>query len=679
MIKTTLGEEYLQTNKVEVEIDFDAFFDEYAIVSYSGYQNEKNLPYDKLSSFPVLSVAGIYGMNTFNKEGKKFFVLSKRTDAEQVKKGLAPYQSLLIKDDFLDEYDEQTQKRIVLSLALNSLSTNNDEGLFCNNAELIVCDSLNFLSKKKCLELSEDAAEADKLVCLKIEFNKYLNLCAKTNTFTHPKSEKELRYYQNCVFVKGDFIKGKTWMGSKIQKVNVNSTNFKELAANLENVFIKKSQENYTHNVVPYLPFDKERYSHGKLFVLTEIYDMINKKFKGMIHITFKKYEVIDYSENNTGKNMEALMKEYFHNKSLCFQNPVGTSLSEETISQLKRLFDAFTEGGLSYVKKKGDFVIKLCEEIPQNKKMKEKMKREGDNTYSHHLDEVPSQHYVFQPNRKIKVDKFVKAKARRVLMELMVKDCNYRKVMPVQYVDVLNGWEFYRFIDIKGFVYGLSMQVLPDGTIFYKPYGFDKESEMRYEDFCLQVLRTDNMGLLKGSKEHLVLKKGDNSYIIVNTEEVPVLDADLYDDTFLQISRNEGEIKKIGQVKNKAYYKKFFSGYVGLHVFWDSDFLGEEKGSLAYISGGDKNMKILDDFIIDKVPRTKRIMCLEIRDMPSREAEMMSIIDMLKYGFGKWNIAMSYPLPFKFMQEYLDLLCCSKKKCHWENLKGEMTTKKDK
>lgn len=47
MNKTTLGEEYLQTNKVEVEIDFDAFFDEYAIVSYSGYQNEKNLPYDK--------------------------------------------------------------------------------------------------------------------------------------------------------------------------------------------------------------------------------------------------------------------------------------------------------------------------------------------------------------------------------------------------------------------------------------------------------------------------------------------------------------------------------------------------------------------------------------------------------------------------------------------------------
>lgn len=89
--------------------------------------------------------------------------------------------------------------------------------------------------------------------------------------------------------------------------------------------------------------------------------------------------------------------------------------------------------------------------------------------------------------------------------------------------------------------------------------------------------------------------------------------------------------------------------------------------------------MKILDEFIIDKVPHTKRIMCLEIRDITKRETEMMSIIDMLKYGFGKWNIAMSYPLPFKFMQEYLDLLCCSKKKCHWENLKGERTAKKDK
>ena len=32
-----------------------------------------------------------------------------------------------------------------------------------------------------------------------------------------------------------------------------------------------------------------------------------------------------------------------------------------------------------------------------------------------------------------------------------------------------------------------------------------------------------------------------------------------------------------------------------------------------------------------------------------------MEIVEMLKFGFGRWNELMTYPFPFKFLQVYLD------------------------
>ena len=46
--------------------------------------------------------------------------------------------------------------------------------------------------------------------------------------------------------------------------------------------------------------------------------------------------------------------------------------------------------------------------------------------------------------------------------------------------------------------------------------------------------------------------------------------------------------------------------------------------------------------------------------------------MDMLRFGFGRWNEMMTYPFPFKFLQEYLDDASEIAFSKHW----GEITNK---
>ncbi|WP_278983750.1 hypothetical protein [Segatella bryantii] len=46
-----------------------------------------------------------------------------------------------------------------------------------------------------------------------------------------------------------------------------------------------------------------------------------------------------------------------------------------------------------------------------------------------------------------------------------------------------------------------------------------------------------------------------------------------------------------------------------------------------------------------------------------------MEIVEMLKFGFGRWNELMTYPFPFKFLQEYLDNVCETVFSKHWKEI----------
>ena len=71
----------------------------------------------------------------------------------------------------------------------------------------------------------------------------------------------------------------------------------------------------------------------------------------------------------------------------------------------------------------------------------------------------------------------------------------------------------------------------------------------------------------------------------------------------------------------------------------------------------------------MDKMPRARRIFILYKEQPETVESEIMEIAAMLKFGFGRWNELMTYPFPFKFLQEYLDDACEIVFSKHWKDI----------
>ena len=96
----------------------------------------------------------------------------------------------------------------------------------------------------------------------------------------------------------------------------------------------------------------------------------------------------------------------------------------------------------------------------------------------------------------------------------------------------------------------------------------------------------------------------------------------------------------------------------------------GEINGSYSYISGtNSENMQITQGTKMDKMPRARRIFILHRENPSTIETEIMEIVEMLKFGFGRWNELITYPFPFKFLQEYLDNVCETVFSKHWKEI----------
>ena len=77
--------------------------------------------------------------------------------------------------------------------------------------------------------------------------------------------------------------------------------------------------------------------------------------------------------------------------------------------------------------------------------------------------------------------------------------------------------------------------------------------------------------------------------------------------------------------------------------------------------------MQIMKNTKMDRMPRARRIFVLQ-NGKPSRiEKDVEEIENMLRFGFGRWNELMTYPFPFKFLQEYLDDVCEIAFSKHWK------------
>lgn len=127
-----------------------------------------------------------------------------------------------------------------------------------NDGTLLICDDKNFNVPKSRQEL----------VCLKIEINEYMNLTAKTTSFSNPSSYNELRKRKNCVFKVGKDIEGYLWEGQSVKPIVIKD--FKDGDFNLKNCMCRRKDSMTIRTTFPighitkrtiltenYLPFGK--------------------------------------------------------------------------------------------------------------------------------------------------------------------------------------------------------------------------------------------------------------------------------------------------------------------------------------------------------------------------------------------------------------------------------------
>lgn len=636
------------TSTITVDMNLERFFSSYSIISYYSIEDQ-TLAYEQLADEPCLSVAGLYSRWPDTNNGTtKFFILIEKEHVNNVMASLTKYEKIRFKNDDLSEYTENQQKRIIASLSLNSLGkTEQSKMMYCNGA-LLICDDKNFLIRQSKKEL----------VCLKIEINEYLNLTAKTTSFSKSQKEADLQKHKNCIFKVCKDISGQLWSGYSVKPVVYK--NLKDSEKNFDELYIQKKAFSDNHNIVPYWPYNPEDYTHGKLFAICQVVELINKKYKGIISIDFKGYNITHYDEYKAGKDMLDSIKEYMNGRSIYFEDPFDNEGSRIFVEELKGELQTIMDNSLIFPKEHcgNEMMIKVCNPINTNDT--------NDTTYSPNND-VATQHIIFNDN-SIK-DTIHTAEARRILIELLVKDCLIHKQMPQQMASMLNDWIFYRYKIIDGNILGATLQIKDNDSIDIQNLGnWDtKSTPLPFEEFVNSQLLFEDTVKINGSRDYMALKKDGNVFLIIDTDEIPILDVNEIDEGYNQII-NESE--KLSMFKRKAVAHKYLRGYIGFHL-WKTDGLdAEPDGSYSYIAGyNSENMQIMRSTKMDRMPRVHRIFILHKEQPDLIESQIMEICNFLKYGYGRWNEIMTHPFPFKFLYEHLDYITENTFHFHWNEL----------
>jgi len=654
-----LDQEYIKsipltTNKINVTLDKEKFFSKYSIVSYYGTDKEhRNLAYEHLAELPCLSVTGIRARwSEIQKPTTHFFVLTAKGKESEILNSLRAYEHIRSKIDTLEEYDDSIQKRIVASLAINSLGKKRNDKMMYNDGSLLICDDKNFNVPKSRKEL----------VCLQIEVNEYMILNAKTTSFSNPSSYNELRKRNNCVFRVGRDIGGCLWEGQSVKPIVIKD--FKDGDYNLKELYVQKKRFSDNKNNVPYWPYNKENYTHGKLFVIWQVVQSVNKDFDGLLEIDFCDFDVLHYDECRTGGDMLSFLKDYLSGRTIHIEDPFDTAASQKLIDEFKNEAQALMDDKLIFPRKASgnDMVIKLCEP------------KEYAVSHTHYTKSLyrmahcgnALQHITFYGNEKD--DKISKASVRRILIELLVKDSLINRRMSKQLTELITDWIFYRYKINEGFVHGASLAVNTIGTMSIQEYGLSQNClGEEFEQFVHDNLKYNDFDKIRGGRDYMAMEKNGNVYLIVDTEEIPILDANLIDNGYDKVV-NEGET--ISMFKRKKVAHNYLRGYIGFHL-WKSDGIdGETNASFSYISGtNSENMQIMQNTKMDKMPRARRIFILNKEKPEKVDNDIMEIAAMLKFGIGRWNELMTYPFPFKFLQEYLDDACETVFSKHWSEI----------
>lgn len=644
----------ITTNKIDVCCNDDKFFSKYSIVSYYGTDKKtKNLAYEQLADTPCLSVTGIRARWMKNNAPYvQFFVLSTKGEECRILESIRKYDFICSKIDTLEEYEEHLKKRILASLAINSLGKRRNDKMMYHNGSLLVCDDKNFNIK----------ASKRELVCLKIEVNEYMHLTATTTSFSNPFSLGDLKKHRSCVFQISKDIGSFMWAGRSVKPIVIQDWNISE--KDLNDYYINKKRFRDNKNVVPYWPFNQENYSHGKLFVIWQVVDSVNEVFKNLLEIHFCDFKVIHFDECETKNEMLSFLHDYLSGKSIRFEDPFKTAGSKELIKVFKKEAQLLMGGSLLFPSKASpkDLVIKLCE--PQDENIPISHYTKSLYRLAHSGNAL--QHIVYHGNEK--EDVINKTMVTRDLVELLVKDTLINRKLVKQLSDLIQGWKFIRYKINEGFVHGASLFVDEEGKMDIREYGLSQNIlGEEFEQFVHEHLKFDDFQMIRGYRDYMALLKNGNVYLIIDTDEIPILDARLIDDGYDDVVNNG---VTVSMFKRKNNIHKYLRGYIGFHLWKSDDIYGEPNGSFSYIVGKySGNITIMQNEKMDKMPRARRLFILHKENADSIEKDIMEIESMLKFGFGRWNEMMTYPFPFKFLQEYLDDACEIAFSKHWKDI----------
>ncbi len=487
-----------------------------------------------------------------------------------------------------------------------------------------------------------------------------MNLTAKTTSFSHPRTLDDLKKHSNCVFQIAKDVDGTLWEGHAVKPVVIKE--FDERKINLADYFIQKKRFADNRNLVNYWPYNTDNHIHGKLFAISQVIESVNEKYTGILSLIFKDNEVCRYDEYKSKDDMLEILCQYMDGKTIVIEDPFHTIESKKMVTQMVEEIKSIIGNGINFANKpiSNAMVIKLCEP------------KDTESTQQHYVQSLNRfiyngfalQHIVFSGNEKD--DVISKAEARRILLELMVKDCLVKHRVPIYMTKLSKDWKFFRYRLSDGGVLGASMTISNDGAIDIQDFGFSGMTD-DFESFVMDELHYSHPERISGSRDYMALQRNGNTFLIIDTEEVPVLDALAIEEAYGKIFNEE---EPLAMFKRKAVAHRYLGGFIGMHL-WKSEGLdGEVDVSYSYIAGKNRdNMQIMKSTKMDKLPRARRIFVLNAKRPDCIENDVMSIIDMLKLGLGRWNEIMTYPYPFKFMLEYLDNLSEQAFCKHWNEI----------
>lgn len=702
----------ITTSTIDLQIDECKFFTRYQIISYYSTQDKNTMPYERLCNLEVESVAGIEGWwRDLQSKVKRFFVLVEQDAAKRVINILRGQADLRVGIDRLERYEDNTRKRIIASLLVNSVCRQQQGRMMYSCGSLYVTDNTNFTYPRK---LSQ-------LICLQLRVNRHLVLKASTTTFTRCLSGKDVLHHsmKHPVFKLNHPILGKEWGGQTVSPVLIGKTF--PAGEDPRNYFVKRKIDPSKHNIVPQFSVKAEYIEHVKPVIQQEIVQKINERYKGLTSLSFRHFEIDSFREYKKPayrKDLEQFIQSAFHDITIGFENPFQDNpKSQEYILHMqKQMMELVgTDRGLCFAngtERPYDMLIKLVnpqkeekeddEEDTENGTEKSKVKNRSDEKDFYTLGSDRNEYGVLQHAEfDGKTTVCGSNEAKRILMELGIKLALKRRNIPTFLATRVQGWKFILGKVIKDSFYGAEMTVTAEGELSLTDWGteFDGGEGEDLKGFVRQQLKFPHPDMFRSSNNLMALSKEGNSYWLVDTDENPIPDTDRIIETFRRHHHEQAELLAQGytvseeeneqsptvkslqrvvqsgasnEIKQAKNVDEILGGHLGVRI-WRREGLQTEDGttydSYAYMVGKNKDTLNFDKSHTFKgAPRTKRVFILHAEDPSKIDSHLEEVWSMLNHPFGRIGEVAAYPYAFKFLREYLEDLMLTRKGLHWDN-----------